>query len=55
MYRLLNIFHETCTAILQIFAFIVLYLTPISNYVHLVMVLISIDLITGSYASMKEG
>jgi phage-related holin len=55
MYRLLNIFHETWTALLQIFAFVVLYLTPISNYVHLVIVLIGIDLITGSYASIKEG
>lgn len=55
MYRLMNIFHETWTAMLQIFAFIVLYLTPISNYVHLVIVLIGIDLITGSYASIKEG
>lgn len=55
MYRLLNIFHDTWYALVQIFAFIVLYLTPISNYVHLVLILIGIDLVTGSYASIKEG
>jgi phage-related holin len=55
MYRLLNILHETWGFMLQVFAFVVLYLTPISNYVHLVLVLICLDLITGSYASIKEG
>lgn len=55
MHRLLNILHDTWSALLQIFAFAVLYLTPISNYVHLVIVLIGIDLITGSYASIKAG
>ncbi len=55
MYRLLNIFNDTWSALLQLFAFIVLYLTPISNYVHLVLVLIFFDLITGSYAAIKEG
>jgi phage-related holin len=55
MYRLINIFHDTCNFLLQLFAFIILYLTPISNYVHLVLLLILFDLITGSWASIKEG
>ena len=55
MYRLLNILHDTWGFMVQVFAFVVLYLTPISNFVHLVLVLIAFDLITGSYASIKEG
>lgn len=55
MQRLLNILNEFWSGIVQIATFIILYLTPISNYIHIVLVLIAIDLITGSYASWKEG
>jgi len=55
MYRLYPVFHDVCNALIQIFAFIILFLTPISNYVHLVLVLVALDLITGSWASIKEG
>ena len=41
--------------IVHIFSFVVLFLTPIANYVHIVIILIGIDLITGSYASIKAG
>ena len=55
MYRIPYIIHQMCATIVQIFAFVILYLTPIANYVHIVLVLIAIDLITGIYASLKEG
>jgi phage-related holin len=55
MYKLLFVGNEITAFIVKIFTFIVLWLSPISNYVHLVLILISIDLITGSYAAIKEG
>jgi phage-related holin len=55
MYRTPYIIHEIWATIVQLFAFVVLYLTPIANYVHIVLILIAIDLVTGSYASIKEG
>jgi len=55
MHRLINVFTDTYNFLLHLFAFIVLYLTPISNYVHLVLLLVFFDLITGSWASIKEG
>jgi phage-related holin len=55
MYKLLFIGNEITAFIVKLFTFIVLWLSPISNYVHLVLVLIFIDLITGSYAAIKEG
>jgi phage-related holin len=53
--RFQNLFNDTWGLIVKIFSFILLWLAPISNYVHLVLILIAIDLITGSYASVKEG
>jgi len=55
MIRLVNFIENTWDFILKLIAFVILFLAPISNYVHLVFVLIGIDLITGIYASMKEG
>lgn len=55
MHRLVNVFTDLNNFLLHLFAFIVLYLTPISNYVHLVLILVFFDLITGSWASIKEG
>lgn len=55
MYRLTHISQEAASIFMQVIAFILLYLTPISNYVHLVLILIGIDLFTGIYASMKAG
>lgn len=55
MQRLFVIAHTVWNILFQLFAFLLLYLTPISNYVHLVLVLIAFDFVTGSYASIKEG
>ena len=55
MYRLANIFHDTYNFLMHLFAFIILYLTPVANFIHLVLILILFDLITGSWASIKEG
>lgn len=55
MYRLLNFFESFQNFIFGIFAYILLWLAPIKNYVHLVLILIFIDLVTGSYASVKQG
>lgn len=55
MYRLLNFFDSAWDGILKLLAFLLLWFAPISNYVHLVIILIFIDLISGSYASVREG
>ena len=55
MQRVINLIHEGWIFLLQLLTFILLYLTPISNFVNLVLVLIACDLITGIYASLKEG
>lgn len=55
MYRLVYLLTDLENFFIKIFAFILLYLSPISNYVHLVLILIGLDLISGSYASIKEG
>jgi len=55
MHRLITIFADPWASLLQLIAFIVLYLTPVSNFIHLVLVLVFIDLITGSYAAIKAG
>lgn len=55
MYPLERIWNSLSSVIVQVFSFLVLFLTPISNYIHIVLVLIFIDLITGSYASIVEG
>ena len=52
---ILKYWENTAALIFQAFSFVILFLTPISNYIHLVFVLIGMDLITGSYASHKEG
>jgi len=55
MYRLLNSLDSAWDAILKILAFLLLWFAPISNYIHLVLILIFVDLLTGSYAAVKEG
>lgn len=55
MIKLINFIDQTWDWILKLFAFVILFLAPISNYVHLVLILIGVDLITGSYAAIKEG
>ena len=55
MQRVINLIHEGWIFLLQLLTFILLYLTPISNFVNLVLILIACDLITGIYASLKEG
>lgn len=55
MFRLLNIFTDPVGSILQFFAFILLFLAPISSFVNLVLVLVALDLLTGSYAAVKAG
>lgn len=55
MYRLLCLFTDLQSFFVKLFAFILMYFAPISNYVHLVILLIMIDLVTGSYAAIKEG
>lgn len=55
MHRLICLFTDIETFIIKLVAFVLMFLAPISNYVHLVLILIGIDLITGSYAAVKEG
>lgn len=55
MQRLINIAHEMWGSVIQLVAFILLYLLPISNFVNLVLVLIACNLATGIYASLKAG
>jgi phage-related holin len=55
MQRFVNFISDAWDSILKILAFILLWLAPISNYIHLVLILIFIDLLTGSYAAVKEG
>lgn len=55
MYRLLYFFNDFQSFVMKIVAFVLMYLAPISNYVHLVLILIAIDLVTGSYAAVKSG
>lgn len=55
MQRFVNFISDAWDSILKVLAFILLWLAPISNYVHLVLILIFIDLLTGSYAAVKEG
>lgn len=55
MFRLLSLFTDLQSFVFNLFAAVLLYLTPIKNYIHLVLILIFIDLITGSYAAIKEG
>lgn len=51
-----NIIYESLyDFILKMFAFVVLYLTPISNYIHIVLILLLIDNISGIWASLHEG
>ena len=51
----LHIWNNFVGFALQIFAFVILFLTPISSYIHIVIILIFIDFVTGSYASYTEG
>ena len=55
MYRLFQLFDDFQGFFIKLVSFILLYFTPIASYVHLVLILIGIDLITGSYAAIKEG
>lgn len=41
--------------LLKVAAFVVLYLSPISSFVHIVLILVLIDNITGIWASVKNG
>ncbi len=54
-YPFYRVWDGLSSIVFQMFSFIILYLTPISNYIHLVIVLIGFDLLTGSYASIKAG
>jgi len=54
-YRIIAFLESAIGAIGKLIAFLLLWFAPISDYIHLVIVLIFIDLITGSYASVKEG
>jgi phage-related holin len=55
MNRLLELFSDFHTFLVKIISFIIFFLIPISNYVHLIVILIGLDLITGCYAAIKEG
>lgn len=55
MYRIINFLDSAWDGILKLLAFLLLWFAPISNYVHLVLILIFVDLLTGSYAAVREG
>lgn len=55
MYRLVKFANDLFAFIWHILTYILLWFAPIKNFVHLVLILIFIDLVTGSYASIKRG
>lgn len=55
MYSQYSILGTIRNMLIQIFMFIIVYLAPISNFIHAVLVLMFFDLLTGSYASYKRG
>jgi len=53
MYRLFNICFDFWGFVGKLFAFVLMLLSPVRDYIHLVLILIFLDLITGTYASIK--
>ncbi|KAF0193986.1 MAG: Uncharacterized protein FD166_3612 [Bacteroidetes bacterium] len=54
-HRILSILHEVWSFLTTLVMAVVMYLFPIKNFVHLVAILITIDFITGIWASLKVG
>lgn len=50
-----NLLEGLWHTLMQLFAFLILFISPISNYIHLVLILLAFDLFTGTYASLKRG